>query len=164
MKTQSNDHGGFLFDCTIKSRQHAIFFSVVSLNRVAYYRMTQVPQSSRKTNNSANNKRPQGETLLYTDFQKKMSLTYLRTLINSTQPRPPARMTRLRATINTRRAAGARLLSFCFPQLCPTPYSYICMWFAVLSQLHKWSSAGGQGLLSRGHTFSRDNPSSLCCY
>lgn len=102
-------------------------------------------------------KRPQGETLLYTDFQKKMSLTYLRTHKFSL-----ARMTRLTATINTRRAAGAPMLSFCFLQLCLTPYSCICMWLAVLSQLHQWSSAGGQRLLSRGHTFSTDNPSFHC--
>lgn len=76
--------GAFYLIAPLNPDSMQFFFSVVSLNRVAYYRMTQVPQSSRKTNDSANNKRPQGETLLYTDFQKKMSLTYLRTLINST--------------------------------------------------------------------------------
>ncbi len=69
MKTQSNYHEGFLFDCSVKSG--IVQFSVVSLKRVAYYRMTKAPQSSRKTNNSTNNKDPQGETLLSTHTFKR---------------------------------------------------------------------------------------------
>jgi len=116
--------------------------------------MTQVPQSSRKTNNKTS---PRRNSSLH-GLSKEDELD----LLKNTHKFSLARKTRLTSTVNTRRGAGAPMLSFCFLQLCPTPYSYICVWLAVLSQLHQWSSAGGQRLLSRGHTFSMVNPSFYC--